>query len=182
VAGGTVGVELNDDYYRVVTPKDSTHLTVDLTFTHADGDLELEIFAGTGSIAAVNSGDDNETLTVSVSPQALTYYIKVSGPTSGNTYDLIWSTDNVDNYEVNDTVLTAFDISSINGTGALSSLDADNNGHGTQESDDWYQLTVPAGQVRFEMELDFIHEDGNINVELLDSFLASIASGNDRKY
>ena len=176
VAGGTVGVELNDDYYRVVTPKDSTHLTVDLTFTHADGDLELEIFAGTGSIAAVNSGDDNETLTVSVSPQALTYYIKVSGPTSGNTYDLIWSTDNVDNYEVNDTVLTAFDISSINGTGALSSLDADNNGHGTQESDDWYQLTVPAGQVRFEMELDFIHEDGDINVELLDSFLASIAT------
>ncbi len=176
VAGGTVGVELNDDYYRVVTPKDSTHLTVDLTFTHADGDLELEIFAGTGSIAAVNSGDDNETLTVSVSPQALTYYIKVSGPTSGNTYDLIWSTDNVDNYEVNDTVLTAFDISSINGTGALSSLDADNNGHGTQESEDWYQLTVPAGQVRFEMELDFIHEDGDINVELLDSFLASIAT------
>ncbi len=178
VAGGTVGVELNDDYYRVVTPKDRTHLTVNLTFLHADGDLELEILDGTGSsIQTVNSGDDNETLTVSVAPQVLAYYIKVSGPISGNTYDLIWSTDNVDNYEVNDTGdLTAFDISSINGTGALSSLDADNNGHGTQEGDDWYQLTVPAGQVRFEMELDFIHEDGNIDVELLDSSLASIAT------
>ena len=178
VAGGTVGVELNDDYYRVVTPKDSTHLTVDLTFLHADGDLELEILDGTGSsIQTVNSGDDNETLTVSVAPQALTYYIKVSGPISGNTYDLIWSTDNVDNYEVNDTGdLTAFDISAINGTGALSTLDADNNGHGTQEGDDWYQLTVPAGQVRFEMELNFIHEDGNIDVEILDSFLAPIAT------
>ena len=177
VAGGSVGVELNDDYYRVVTPKDSTHLHADLTFLHADGDLELEILDGTGSsIQTVNSGDDNETLTVSVSPQALTYYIKVSGPISGNTYDLLWFTDNVDNYEPNDTDLTAFDISSINGTGALSTLDADNNGHGTQEDDDWYQLTVPAGQVRFEMELDFIDEDGNIDVELLDSSLVSIAT------
>jgi hypothetical protein len=178
VAGGSVGVELNDDYYRVVTPKDSTHLTANLTFLNVDGNLELEILDGAGSsIQTVNSGDDNEALTVSVAPQALTYYIKVSGPISGNTYDLTWSTDNVDNYEVNDTGdLTAFDISSINGTGVLSSLDTDNNGHGTQEGDDWYQLTVPAGQVRYEMELNFINEDGNIDVELLDSSLASIAT------
>ena len=83
----------------------------------------------------------------SVDPDAVMYPF-YSGPVTGlhsddiagiqSIYDTAQSTD--DNYEENDTLSTAYDLSSMETTW-LSTI----NGYGIQTDDDWYRIYVTSG-------------------------------------
>ena len=69
-----------------------------------------------------------------------------------------------DNYEPNNSLSSAYNISS-NENVPLSSL----NGHGIQNDDDWYRIYVSSGYGRVLINCSFLHDEGDINVRLLDS-------------
>jgi hypothetical protein len=72
-----------------------------------------------------------------------------------------------DNYEPNDTLGAAYDLSNNEST-LLSSID----GLGMQNNDDWYKIFVDANADRVQASLSFSDVDGDINLRLYD------ASGN----
>ncbi|MGK7955991.1 MAG: peroxidase family protein, partial [Crocosphaera sp.] len=96
---GGFGVSSDDDFYQIRVTPGSLDLSVELFFTHSQGDLDLVLFDRKGNeIASSTSVDDNEFLNFTV-PKAGKYFIKVtSGEVdssgapvfSDNTYDLRW--------------------------------------------------------------------------------------------
>ena len=68
-----------------------------------------------------------------------------------------------DNYEQNDTRLTAYDLSSQEQT-FLTSI----NGTGIQYDDDWYKIDVTSGFNRIKIDCTFTHADGDVDIALYD--------------
>ncbi len=69
-----------------------------------------------------------------------------------------------DNYEPNDVMASAYDLSSDEQTW-LSTID----GLGVQSDDDWYQIDVTPGFERVIVELQFTHANGDIDLLLLNA-------------
>jgi hypothetical protein len=87
-----LGVQLDDDWYRIDVDSGFERVQVDLLFTHADGDIDVCLFDGFGvGLTCSTSTTDNEFIDTEV-PGPGTYYIKVYYGNAGNTYDLWWST------------------------------------------------------------------------------------------
>ncbi|MEL4896732.1 peroxidase family protein [Crocosphaera sp. Alani8] len=96
---GGLGVSSDDDFYKIKVTPGSLDLSIELFFTHTQGNLDLVLFDRKGNeIASSTSVDDNEFLNVTLA-EAGKYFIKVtSGEVdssgepvfSGNTYDLRW--------------------------------------------------------------------------------------------
>ncbi len=82
--------------------------------------------------------------------------------------------DSDDNYEENDTLDAAYDLSDQEGTW-LHLID----GLGTQADADWYQIVVSGCRERIIIDCKFTHADGNVDVGLYDSggSLATAAEG-----
>lgn len=78
--------------------------------------------------------------------------------------------DNDDNYEQNDTMAWAYDLSSDEQIW-LSTID----GLGIQANEDWYQIDVTSGQERVCVELLFTHADGDIDLALVDASNKTLA-------
>lgn len=76
-----------------------------------------------------------------------------------------------DAYEENDTMGSAFDLRPHAGTW-ISAV----GGSGVQLDEDWYEIVVPAGSNRVQVECLFYHEQGDIDIELVDSGGASVSS------
>ena len=86
-----LAISKNPDWYQIQVSPGATSLSVDLEFTHADGNIDLSLYNAQGNnIASSTSQTDNESITLD-SPEPGVYYIKVNavGP-RGNTYDLVW--------------------------------------------------------------------------------------------
>ncbi len=93
------GISLDEDFFEIEATIGSLDLSIDLMFSHANGNLDLFLFDSTGNqIASSTSLTDNEFINFTVA-EAGTYYIQVtSGEVdalgepvfSGNTYDLLW--------------------------------------------------------------------------------------------
>ena len=121
------------------------------------------------SVAWSRSSTDNEYIDYIVSAPG-TYYIRVYQNNDGNTYDLWWDDSIVgvanadDNYEENDTLATAYDLSNNEYTW-LSDID----GYGVQADDDYYKIYVTSGYERVIVELEFTHADGDIDMALYNS-------------
>lgn len=73
-----------------------------------------------------------------------------------------------DGYEPNNTPDTAGELLPGLWLGELGEL-------GTQADEDWYVIHVPAGYERVLIDLWFLHEEGDIDVELFDSLLTPLA-------
>ena len=85
-----------------------------------------------------------------------------------------------DNYEQNDTLATAYDLSSQEGVW-LSNI----NGYGAQADDDWYKIYVTSGTERVIIDVLFTHSQGDIDVDLYDAsgnFLAYSPSASDNEH
>ena len=76
-----------------------------------------------------------------------------------------------DNYEENDTLATAYDLSSLEQTW-LSAI----NGYGKQADVDLYSIYVTPGYVRVLVDARFTHSQGDIDIALYDSAGNSLAS------
>jgi len=97
----------NQDWFKLTLSATST-INTTVTFTHANGNLDAQIFdASDNSLALGNSTTNNESLsTATLSPG--TYYLKIFGATAtvANTYSLFLESNNYiqdDTYEPNDT-------------------------------------------------------------------------------
>ena len=162
------GVQADDDWYMINVTSGYERVIVDLQFTHADGNIDVELFDVYGnSVVWSVSSTDNEYIDYVVSAPG-TYYIKVYQNNDGNTYDLWWDDITAggadDNYEENDTLATAYDLSSDEYTW-LSTI----NGSGIQADDDFYKIHVTLGYEHVIVDLQFTHADGDIDMALYDA-------------
>jgi hypothetical protein len=175
------GVAADFDYYEITVPDRQENVSVECTFTHADGNIRLELFNATGNpVGYADSADDDEMLTDIHVPGSGIYYIRVYG-TSRNPYDLRWNTsywDYEDDYEPNDTWQTAY--SNLPPNQWLSSI----SGAGVAAGFDFYEITVPDGPDTISVECTFTHADGNIQLELYSgsgSYITGIDSADNNE-
>lgn len=172
-------VQYDEDWYQVVVPWPGGSLRTDCLFTHADGDLGLELLDSSGTVLAQSDGQsDDESIVTTVSGG--TYYFRVyniNGESTGNDYDLQWTLE--DRYEENDTRASAHSLSGEEGQWLF-----DIQGPGYQLNDDWYQIEVPSGNLRVLIDCTFAHSDGNVDIYLYKpdgTFLAGGQSSTDNE-
>ncbi len=91
-----LGIAKNPDWYKIQVSPGATTLLIDLEFTHAEGNLNLDLYNHRGKrIARSTSQTDDETIQLD-SPKVGTYYIKVNPiGRPGNRYDLVWDEINL---------------------------------------------------------------------------------------
>ena len=85
------GIQGDDDWYYIFISYGWEWLIVDLIFTHAYGDINIQVYDNTGTqlITLSQSITDNEYIDYSL-PSSGFYYLKVYGDDAGNSYDLWW--------------------------------------------------------------------------------------------
>lgn len=118
----------------------------------------------------VEDGYDNYGFALNCDPYPsrnnnVSFYSKDSGQPSTRCprIDVTYSLPD-DNYEENDTIGTAFHLSSYENTW-LSSI----NGLGIQADDDWYEIFVSSGDRRVLIDCRFTDSQGDIDIALYDS-------------
>ena len=158
----------NADFYSLHLNAGDT-LTIDATFAHAEGDIDIILFDGFGGILdGAESEDDNESLTVAAPISGtfviLVYLFEDAGETTGNDYDLTIAVDlaevtcHDDGFEENDGGESASDVDAGTYENLVAcDLDAD-----------FFNVAVGVGD-QITIDATFTHEDGNINLFLLDA-------------
>lgn len=175
-----LATQTDDDWFSITVGANSKGLLVEASFTHAAGDIDIEVTNGSGRvIARSNSLTDNESITFNgLLPQG-TYYIRAYGASLGNPYNLRWVDLREDVFEQNDTFATAFDMTPLR-QARLSETNTP-----TQEDDDWYRFSVAELNSTLTFELTHSDADGSIFYQVYDSsqnLLASDLSTNEAKY
>ena len=157
------GMQLDDDWYAITIGDDNFGLYVECLFDDSEGDIDMEIYDDFGTpIIRRDSSTDNEILDLDVSVPGGIYYIRIYGPNLGNAYDLYFIARNEDIYEENDSAAGAYDINAL--TPPLADFAV-----ATQSDDDWFKITVDQNNSFLEVELDYLHENGNIDLKVYDA-------------
>ena len=165
-----MGVQGDIDIFEIYITPGYERLIVNCTFTHAEGNIELEVFdSDFDCLFFSRSNTDNEYINATLDESG-TYYILIDNALyidMFSEYDLWW--DDIplfpeDNYEENDISSQAYNLSSYEGTW-LSAI----NGQGIQADDDWYEVYIDFGYNRLVVELLFTHTEGNIDIEVYNS-------------
>ena len=85
-----LGIQADDDWYRISVTSAYERVLVDCRFTHTEGDIDIALYDSSGSwLDSSESTSDNEYIDFIV-PSSGTYYIKVYYDDEGNFYDLWW--------------------------------------------------------------------------------------------
>lgn len=166
------GIQNDEDWYHIYAGIGTVELRATATFTHADGDIDMELYNEDGYLfSRAITTDDNETI-IYENPPIGDYYIRIYYGNAGNEYDFSWAALNEaeaaririgeDNYEENDTQATAFVLSADQPR--LSNLD----GLGSQADDDWFEITIPEGNFGLYVECIFDHDDSDLDFEIYD--------------
>lgn len=165
-----VGVQSDDDWY-VIRPDPRVPLViVRATFTHDDGNIDLEVFNSEGSIIGTGvSSSDDEFVSIEVHGESL-FYVRVFGDDVGNSYDLVYEEFTEDAYEENDSIAAAYDLTGFNGV-----LISEIEGSGVNNDNDFFFYDVPEGSGSLDIEMFFIDDEGDLDMELFDSNGSSIA-------
>jgi hypothetical protein len=104
--------QFDDDWYLIVVSDDSTSLTVDCEFTHASGDIDIELYQlvladaleGDGSgiekrrsklVERHQTLTDNENMVYPVTAAGI-YYVRAYQDNAGNPYRLFWDDGVID--------------------------------------------------------------------------------------
>ena len=157
----------NGDWYRfttVMTGRSSD--AINLSFTHALGDVDMRLYAASDLVTPVagsyNMGNNEQIPLDGLA--AGTYYLKVYGCYSDSmnpNYSMTIAPprDN-DVYESNNTSATATNLGTLISTFTAGNLMADNNG-------DWYRFTTSAtGRANDAIDLSFAHALGDVDMLL----------------
>lgn len=84
------GNQVDEDWYEIHVDSGSERLLIDLPFSHAEGDINIQLVDAAGSIlTGAYSTSDNEYIDFAV-PSGGVYYVNVHGANRGNSYDLWW--------------------------------------------------------------------------------------------
>lgn len=146
---GLVVKKVDEDWYRYTVPTGAT-LTVSLAFTHANGDIDMQLFGtcGGGVLAQSITTTNAESVTIANAGAAQDYYVRVflSGTDTRNGYTM---TSTVLTPNTNDTCATPLVIGpgTYQGTtvGAAANYPSPCNTAATQNSPDLiFRFTAPA--------------------------------------
>jgi len=150
------GTQSDIDWY-VINAVTDNRILIDLTFTHADGNIQLAFFDDGGLVgdptvpgpvrANSTSNSDHEFIDNDI-PANGTYYIRVSGGAGGdqgNSYTLTWTQlpGSDDGFEENDSNVAA---------AAITELTVN---FGSQSDEDWYSIDAAADGTRLLVSLRF---------------------------
>ncbi|MFX0146071.1 MAG: clostripain-related cysteine peptidase, partial [Candidatus Hodarchaeota archaeon] len=169
------GIQADVDWYEIYITSGYEHLVVDLIFSHAAGDIDIDVYdVSLTFITESSSITDNEYIDF-ILPSNGIYYLVIYGENAGNTYNLWWddlisTSPTDDNYEPNDSYAQAYDLSAYENTW-LSTID----GYGIQADDDWYEIYITAENLRLRVDLTFSHAAGDIDIAVYDNTLSLIA-------
>ncbi|MBA7615121.1 hypothetical protein ES703_22398 [subsurface metagenome] len=175
-----LGVQSDDDWYTVYLDPGEERIYAELSFSHAAGNIDMEIWYWNGSftyLAGIYSFDDNEYIDTNV-PWPGTYYIKVFGDNTGNLYDLWWedliSTGGDDWMEENDDYWSA----KLVGPNYYSNLKI------VYGDEDWFHMYLNPGDI-IDVSIYFDHMEGDLELELYDpSYIHRVGSysGNNDEF
>jgi hypothetical protein len=170
VTEATLSMEANDpDWYRfTLGSAGRAGDKVAITFTHALGDLNLELYSSDGATRIANSSGTSNSEEVPLGGFAAgTYYARVLGNNgaSNSSYTLSITAGSTsiagDRYENNDTAATAADLRTINTslTEAGLSLEAGDP--------DWYKFTLPSpARSGDKVRITFTDALGDLDLQL----------------
>ncbi len=88
------GIQGDDDWYEISINSGYESLIVDLIFTHAHGDIDIQVYDSNGTqlITLSQTSTDNEYIDY-ILPSSGIYYLRVYGVDVGNSYDLWWNNE-----------------------------------------------------------------------------------------
>jgi hypothetical protein len=169
------GRQTDNDWYRINVLPGFNEISIDCTFIHADGDINIALYDGRGYLKATSAtATDNESIATVVDSEGGNYHIRVYGDNSSNTYNLLWEglSPSIfipgveDKYESNNNFPSARDKAAFLPIGAmLSSVD----GEGTQYDSDWYKLIVDPNESEITVTLSNTSFTGAISLGLYNS-------------
>jgi hypothetical protein len=174
----------DEDWYSFTTlaTGNSTNF-VGIDFSHASGDLDLELYNQAGEKIGNSSSTSNEE-TISLQGLAAgTYYARVlgfNGATNANYYlfiDAPYSTIPADTAEPNNTTATARNIGAITEITSIGYFTI----HTTNDVDYFRFETLAAGKSGDHAQINFAHDAGDLELRLLNASglqLASSATAN----
>ena len=150
------GIACDNDYFAIDAFAGQT-LTVDLSFSHAAGDLDMRLYSESGTqLAVAQSTTDNEQIVHAVTQNG-TYYIRVYGYEGAtNTYTLTTTAPICppdDGFEPND---------SRGGAAALTNGESID---GIACDNDYFAIDAFAGQT-LTVDLSFSHAAGDLDMRL----------------
>ena len=164
------GIQSDEDWY-VINAALGTRILIDLTFTHDDGNIDID-FWGDDFVVSNPTGidpgllrdrsagttSDHEFIDNDISVRGPgAYYIRVFGADAGNSYTLTWTelaTVADDGFEENDDNLTVKPITENMVT------------FGAQADPDWYSIEVGSGNTRVLASLRFYNTDLDKKIDL----------------
>ncbi|MBD3229749.1 MAG: hypothetical protein GF329_16325 [Candidatus Lokiarchaeota archaeon] len=175
----------DNDWYRIFVSSGEENLTLKLNYSHPIEPIYVDVYSNNNDFI-ISSGSTTKSVNLTVLLISGYYLIRVHGNYGGNTYDLWWNDeipDADDNYEENDIRENAYYLERVSYEKSLSSID----GIGIQSDDDWFHLNFSARSKsrRFELEIIFNHERGNIDLDLYNSsgtLIYQSNSTNDNEY
>lgn len=86
-----LGKQSDEDWYKIYVNSGDTNIQAELTFTHADGDIDLVLYDPSGSfLISSRSSTNDEYIDYEVTQEGF-YYLKVYYGNNGNSYNLRWN-------------------------------------------------------------------------------------------
>lgn len=156
------GTQLDADWFEIAIPANVATLEATLFHFETDGDMDLSLSSKEGPLHFVaDDGGDEEKITWE-DPIPGRYALTVTGQNRGNFYNLLWDlTFSEDNYEDNDSLAEAFDLTG-NERRSLSKLE----GTGIQQDEDWYRIEAGPDSAELRVTATFSHDEGDIDIAL----------------
>lgn len=86
-----MGIQADDDWFKISVPHNSEKLIIDISFIHVDGDIDIQLYNSNGSLLDSSSGVTNSEQIDYPLPPSGNYWIRVHYGNAGNSYDLKWN-------------------------------------------------------------------------------------------
>ncbi len=175
-----LGIQRDDDWYRIRANADTAELRVIATFNHSAGDIDLSLYDSNGELVDFSITTNNNEEIRFQNPNADDYFVRVHFGNGGNEYDLIWAalepsavsqTEVPDDaYEENDTREQPYPILADQPRLSRDQVDQDGNltGLAVLKDADWYEIIIPEDNTGLRVECTFDDSLGDIDFEVYD--------------
>ncbi|MFM6217212.1 MAG: pre-peptidase C-terminal domain-containing protein [Dolichospermum sp.] len=173
----SIHTSTDTDWFKFELSGSGEEGQVAISFDNNLGDLQLELFEAFATntpasqyqsylVDSSNNSGDNEQVSLA-GLTAGSYYVRVSGVNGATNplYAIALNTGTInqgDFAEANNTISTAYDLRTVDGTRTLNNLSIH-----TDTDQDWFKFTtLRPGQAANKVRIDFSHDQGDIDLVL----------------